>query len=168
MVDVRANVQRSPLQPLGRDRHRERWNARIGLESRTRHESRPGSYPPRQGWRHLHHGHMERGLRDRRRDGRASVDLRSRVASRARLLLLLRRSESRRGPLRREGVCGNDRRPVDRPERPNRDAGMDCRYNGGGQTVFDYERSSRCTRVDRDRQRRFRVRRTRLRLSLRR
>ena len=126
LAHVWANLRRPSVQSAEPDQRADGRQAGTGLEPRTRHHARSGSDAAGGGRRHLHHRLLERGVRDRRKDRRSPLDLRSQGASRTRLFHLLRRGESRRGALPRQGVRGNARRPPDRARRADRHAGLDC------------------------------------------
>ena len=124
LAHVRADLRRPSLQSAEPDQRANRRQAGPGLEPRIRHHARSGSDAAGEGRRHLHHRQLERGVRHRREDRRDPLDLRSQGASRARLFHLLRRGESRRGALSRQGLRRHAGRPPDRARRTYRHAGV--------------------------------------------
>ena len=104
----------------------------------------------------------------RRGDRPSALVLRSRGAGRVGRQRVLRRRQSRRRVVGRQGVRRLARRPADRARRGDGTRALGRQHHRPHEAVHDHRRAARRQRQGADRQRRRRVRRARLRLGLRR
>ncbi len=133
-----------------------------------RHHARTAGDADCRRWPHVHDGRMERGVRTRREDRQAALDLRPPGAACVGSQCLLRCRESRRG-----GVAGRDlrrhaRRPPGVARRAHGQEALGSEHHRPHQALHHHGGAARREGQGADRQRRGRVWRARLLFRLRR
>ena len=107
-------------------------------------QARHGGNPAGDRRPHVHDVGLVCGLRTRRQDRRAFMDLRSQGAAQLGQARLLRRGEPRRRGLGRQGLCRHDRRPTGRARSADRQgpSGTSTRSTGRRPTRSPARRAS--------------------------
>ncbi len=168
MAGARPHDERAAPQPARVDRPRQREDARALVVLRPGIDARGGSHADRRRWRDVRDRVVERGLRARRENRQADLEVRSGGAGRVGTQRLLRRRESRRRRLGRLRLRRNPRRTA-RLARCRDGCGELGRADDRPQpALHDHRRAARREGKGRDRQRRRGARRARLRDRLRR
>ena len=114
LADVRPDLRRPSLQPLDADQRADDRQARSRVEPRTRHDTRARGHAARRERRDLHHRFVERvSTRSMRRPATCAGRTIPACPRTRALLHLLRRRQSRRRALSRQGLRRHARRPAD-------------------------------------------------------